>query len=107
MRPFEFGTVLGSNDLAGARNPQAPAARASYDNRSGSALLRRSGKAAPFDAPLRGDQRSARLASRRKPEVDDRAFQQLRDYYQALLREPVPERLTALVEALAAGKPPR
>ncbi len=106
MRPFEFGTVLGSNDLAGARNPQAPAARASYDNRSGSALLRRSGKAAPFDAPLRGDQRSALLASHRKP-VDDRAFQQLRDYYQALLREPVPERLTELVEALAAGKPPR
>jgi hypothetical protein len=93
----EIASGLGPVDLAGARG-----ARNAYDGLAGSALLRRTGKAAA-EAAFRGDQGSALLSTRRKNgQQEDRLGAQLRDFYSSKLREPVPERLIALVEALAA-----
>jgi hypothetical protein len=104
MNFSEFGTVLSPSDAGGSRSARASRGLNAYDNRSGAALLRRTGKAAAAGAPLRGDQASALLAARRKGESGDRMGSQLRDFYRNLLSEPAPERLVALVEDLAAGR---
>ncbi|WP_457795787.1 NepR family anti-sigma factor [Methylocystis sp. S23] len=90
------------SDLGGSRGAPAHGARKTYDDLAGSALLRRSGKNAAGGAPLRGDQAATLLAARRKNEGDDRIGRELRDFYQTMLREPVPERFVALVDALEA-----
>lgn len=72
----------------------------SYDNLAAAELIRRTGKSNA--AALRGDQVSTILASRRTQDAQDRLGRQLTDYYQAILREPVPDRIMALVEALEA-----
>lgn len=98
MSRLESRTFVGRADIgSGGRS-----ARPVYDDLAGSALLRRSGKASGAPAH-RGDQGTALLASRRKSEREDRVGAQLRDFYQTILREPVPERLTDLVKALEAG----
>lgn len=97
MNLFELGSLLSASDAGGARS--SASRKAAYDDRAGSAVLRRAGKSAST-APLRGDQGSALLAARRKTETEDRLGRQLRDFYQTMLREPVPERLVALVESL-------
>ncbi|WP_442756468.1 NepR family anti-sigma factor [Methylocystis sp. JAN1] len=97
MNLLEFGSVLNPSEAGGARSASP---RKAYDDRAGSAMLRRTGKGAATVAPLRGDQGSALLAARRKTETEDRLGRQLRDYYQTMLREPVPERLVALVQSL-------
>lgn len=73
-----------------------------YDNLAGAEAMRRTSKAS--GAALRGDQLSTLLASRRATEAQDRVGRQLKDYYQTMLREPVPDRILALVEALEAQK---
>lgn len=97
MNLLELGSLLSPSD-AGATRTAAP--RKAYDDRAGAAVLRRAGKAAPTASPLRGDQGSALLAARRKTETEDRLGRQLRDFYQKMLREPVPEKLVELVESL-------
>lgn len=100
MTLLEFGTPLSQRGVKSAR---AQNAVKSYDTLAGSAMMRRAGKAT--GAPLRGDQAATLLAARRAGESQDQLSRQLKDYYQAMLREPAPERLTALVEALAARQP--
>jgi hypothetical protein len=101
MNFFESRSALSPSDAGGARGA-ATSPRKAYDDLAGSTLLRRAGKSAVANAPLRGDPASTILASRRKSETDDRVSRQLRDFYQTMLREPVPERLIALVDALEA-----
>lgn len=103
MNLLDRGNVYSPSDAGGARGAQS-GARKSYDTLAGSAVLRRAGKAAT-GIPLRGDQVAALLAARHKTEFEDRIGNQLRAYYQSMLREPVPERLVALVDALAAEAP--
>lgn len=95
MNRLELRTAAGPADPNGKRG----GARKIYDDLAGSALLRRAGKASVSPARL-GDQGTTLLASRRKSEPEDRVGAQLRNFYQTLLREPVPERLVALVEGL-------
>ncbi len=95
MNRSEIPSLLGP-DLAGARG-----ARSAYDDLAGSALLRRVGKAT-IGSTLSGDQRAALLSTRRRNLWEDRIGVLLREFYSSKLREPVPERLIALVEALAA-----
>lgn len=104
MTLLEFGTTLdhrGEKRARSAKGSKAQNAIAPYDKLAGSTLMRRTGKAAGA-APLRGDQRAALLASRRANDADGRLGRELADYYEAILRQPVPERILALVEALAA-----
>ncbi|WP_424363305.1 NepR family anti-sigma factor [Methylocystis parvus] len=96
MNLLELGSLLSPSDAGGARSAKP---RKAYDDRAGAAVLRRAGKSAPT-AALRGDQGSALLAARRKTETEDRLGRQLRDFYQKMLREPVPERLVELVQSL-------
>lgn len=102
MNLSELGKSLGPADLGAARVAKRPTALKSYDSLAGSALLRRAGKAAGTRAPLHGDQASALLASRYKEAPTDQLGRQLSDFYEAMLREPIPERILALVEALDA-----
>ena len=102
MNRLEFGSVFSPSDVGGARSLPASGARKAYDDLAGAATLRRSGKSVGAGAPVRGDQASTLLAARRKNEADDRIGRQLRDFYQAMLRDPIPERLVALVDALDA-----
>jgi hypothetical protein len=108
MNLSEFGTVLSPSDLGGARSARTSRGQRAYDNLSGSAVLRRTGKAAVLGAPRRGDQASAPFAARRGGEAEnggeDRLGAHLREFYHALLSEPAPERLVATVEELAAGR---
>jgi hypothetical protein len=104
MNLSEFGSVLSPSDVGGSRSARASRGSNAYDDRSGAAMLRRTGKASANSAPLRGDPASALLAARRRGESDDRMGSQLRDFYRNLLSEPAPERLVALVEDLAAGR---
>lgn len=97
MNLLEFRSVLSQGESSSARS-QAP--RKAYDDRPGATMLRRAAKSASILAPLRGDQASALLAARRKTEVEDRLGGQLREFYQKMLREPVPESLVKLVESL-------
>jgi hypothetical protein len=97
MPLLEFGSVPGLGDAEGSRSATP---RKTYDDRAGSAVLRRAGKSAARAAPLRGDQATTLLASRSKTEGEDRLGRQLRDFYQAMLSEPVPERLVALIDVL-------
>jgi hypothetical protein len=69
-----------------------------YDALAGSAMLRRAGRA----APLRGDATATLLAARRAADADDRLGRQLQDFYQSLVRQPVPDRFVALIDALEA-----
>jgi hypothetical protein len=97
MTLLEFGPVPGLGDADG---PRSATPRKAYDDLAGSTMLRRAGKSAARVVPLRGDQASTLLASRHKTEGEDRLGRQLREFYQAMLSEPVPERLVALVNAL-------
>ena len=71
-----------------------------YDERAGATVLRRAGKAVRPD--LRGDQTAALLAARRKEPVRALVASDLNDFYQAMLREPVPTRFIKLLDALEA-----
>lgn len=77
--------------------------RKGYDDLAGSSVLRRTGKAAASNAPMRGDKTTTLLAARRKVEADERVGRQLRDFYQSIMREPVPERFVSLLGSLEAG----
>jgi glycerol-3-phosphate O-acyltransferase len=106
MTLLEFGTPLNQRGVKSARaqgalKPQN--AQKAYDSLAGSAMMRRAGKAS--GAPLRGDQAAALLAARRAKDAQDQLGRQLKEYYHAMLSEPAPARLTALVEALAAQQP--
>ncbi|MGE5389038.1 MAG: NepR family anti-sigma factor [Hyphomicrobiales bacterium] len=92
---------FGSPQIGKATKPtKAHNSLKSYDNLATAELIRRTGKSS--GSALRGDQVSTILASRRRQEVQDKLGRQLTDYYQAVLREPVPHRIMALVEALEA-----
>ncbi len=97
MNLLEIGTVIGGK---GAQSAKSPGALKSYDNLAGSESIRRAAKAS--GAILRGDQVSTLLTTRRSKEARDRLGRQLTDYYQAMLREPVPDRIMALVAELEA-----
>jgi hypothetical protein len=77
--------------------------RKGYDDLAGSSVLRRTGKSAASETPMRGDKTTTLLAARRKVETDERVGRQLRDFYQSIMREPVPERFVALLGSLEAG----
>lgn len=85
---------------AGQRAAAAPQSLKTYDALAGSAMMRRTGRA--FDAPLRGDAAATLLASRRAAEAEDRVGRQLKDFYQSLMRQPVPDRFVALLDSLEA-----
>jgi hypothetical protein len=89
-RPHDFGVQ------------QIAKTKGSYDKLAGSALLRRAGRAAGATAPLRGDQAATLLASRDRKAAADQVGRQLSDFYEAILRQPVPDRILALVDALEA-----
>lgn len=95
----EHGKPLSAHD-AGKRIATGSQSLKNYDTLSGSALMRRTGRA--FDAPLRGDKAATLLASRRGAETEDRMGRQLKEFYQSLLQEPVPARLVALLDTLEA-----
>ncbi|QGM96273.1 NepR family anti-sigma factor [Methylocystis parvus] len=101
MNLLEFGSTLSPSDSSGARSP-ATGGRRGYDELSGAALLRRSGKSAAISAPLRGDKAATLLSARNKVEAQDRIGRELSNFYQSMLREPVPERFVALIDALEA-----
>ncbi|WP_363347189.1 NepR family anti-sigma factor [Methylocystis echinoides] len=101
MNLLELGKT-GPNDLGAARIAKRPTALKSYDSLAGSAMLRRAGKAGGSNPPLHGDPASKLLASRYKEVATDHLSRQLSDFYEAMLRQPVPERILALVEALDA-----
>jgi hypothetical protein len=90
-RPNDFGV------------PQIARTKSSYDTLAGSALLRRAGRGAA--APLRGDQAATLLAARGREVAADQIGRQLTDFYDAILRQPVPDRILALVDALDAKRP--
>lgn len=99
MNLLEFGTPqIGKTTKA----TKAHSSLKSYDNLAAAELIRRTGKSKA--STLRGDQVSTILTSRRTQEAQDKLGRELTDYYQAILREPVPERIMALVEALEAQK---
>ncbi|RTL90049.1 MAG: hypothetical protein EKK29_01525 [Hyphomicrobiales bacterium] len=102
MNLLEFGKPRGPNDLVAPQVTKGPGSIKSYDSLAGSALLRRAGKAAGAKTPLRGDQASNLIASRRKEAPLDQLGRELSNYYEFLLSQPIPERLVALVEALDA-----
>jgi hypothetical protein len=97
MTHLEFGSLLSPGDADSSR-PSTP--RKTYDDLAGSAMLRRVAKSAARSAPLRGDQTSTLLAARSRPETEDRLGRKLREFYQKMLREPVPERFVALLDTL-------
>jgi Anti-sigma factor NepR len=78
----------------------APQSLKTYDTLAGAALLRRTGRS--FGAPLRGDTNATLLSARRGAEAEDRIGRQLKDFYQSLLQEPVPDRFVALLDSLEA-----
>ncbi len=90
----------GPNDLVAPRVANGPNALKSYDSLAGSALLRRAGKAVGPNARLRGDQAANLLASRGKEAAVDQLGHELSEFYEFLLRQPIPARILALVEAL-------
>ncbi len=96
------GTIAGSRRAAGADKSRS-SARKAYDSLAGSEVLRRTGKAAFANDVRRGDPAAAILAARRRNDVEDRIDAQLRGYYQAVTREPIPERILALLDRLEAG----
>lgn len=95
----EHGKLHAALD-AGKGMAAGPQSLKHYDNLAGSAMMRRSGRA--FDAPLRGDKAATLLATRRGAKADDRVGQQLKEFYQSLLQQPVPERLVTLLDSLEA-----
>lgn len=100
---MNFQDIATPAGVTGAKRTRARGALKAYDTLAGAELIRRAGKAR--HAPLRGDKAATLLASRRAQEAEDRLGRQLTDYYQAMLREPVPDRIKALVEALDAQQP--
>lgn len=101
MTQLEFGPLLLQSDADGSRSASP---RKAYDDLAGSTVLRRAGKSAARVVPLRGDKGSTRPAARQKIEGEDRLSRELREFYQAMLREPVPQPLLALVNALGAKR---
>jgi hypothetical protein len=95
----EHGKPLPALD-AGKRMASGPQSLKNYDNLSGSAMMRRTGRA--FDAPLRGDKAATLLATRRGAATEDRTGRQLEEFYQSLLQQPVPAHLIALLDSLEA-----
>jgi hypothetical protein len=85
MNPMLSATAPGPVDFVG------PGARKAYDL-VGPAVLGESGA-----LPL--------LASCRHRGAEDPLNRRLHDFYETMLREPVPARLLALVEALEAQRP--
>lgn len=104
MNRLEFGTLLSPSDV-GARASNAPKSLKAYGNLASSTILRRSGKAGGLASHLRSDQAATLLSARRKLEAEDCLGRELAEFYQAMLSQPVPERLLALVEALEAKHP--
>ncbi len=97
MNLLEFGTPqIGKATKA----PKAHSSLKSYDNLAAAEIIRRTGKSG--GSGLRGDQVSTILAPRPTQDIQDKLGSQLTDYYQAILREPVPDRIMALVESLEA-----
>jgi hypothetical protein len=97
----ETGNPLPALD-AGQRGAAAPQTVKNYDTLARSAMMRRAGRG--FDAPLRGDANAMLLAARRSAEAEDRVGRQLKDFYQSLLQQPVPDRFVALLDSLEAGE---
>lgn len=94
----ERGNPLPFSHDAGQRLAAAPQSLKSYDALAGAAMMRRTGRA--FDAPLRGDKAATLLSARRT--ADDRVGLQLKEFYQSLLQQPVPDRFVALLDSLEA-----
>jgi Anti-sigma factor NepR len=88
------------DDPPGNRNP-APLARDQPEDED----LRRS-RGIGDSAPRRPGRAAARRrhgdAARRAADADDRLGRQLQDFYQSLVRQPVPDRFVALIDALEA-----
>ncbi len=101
MNLLESGKSFGPNDLVAPRVTRRSNAVKSYDSLAGSALLRRAGKAAGSNA-LPGDQASKLLAARRNESCADQLGRELLNFYEDLLRQPIPDRILALVDALDA-----
>ncbi len=97
----EFG--ISPSPEAVTRSAKPSTTMKAYDALAGSAMLRRGGKSAGSE-PLRGDQASTLLASRRRSDADETLDQKLKDFYQKLLRQPLPERYAALIRSLEAGR---
>lgn len=95
----EQGKQLPALD-AGKRIATGPQSLKNYDTLAGSAMMRRTGRA--FDAPLRGDRSATLLTERRGADTEDRMGRQLKEFYQSLLQQPVPERLISLLDTLEA-----
>jgi hypothetical protein len=96
----ERGNPLPSSLDAVQRLAAAPQSLKSYDTLAGAAMMRRTGRA--FDAPLRGDKAATLLSARRAADAEDRVGLQLKEFYQSLLRQPVPDRFVALLDTLEA-----
>jgi len=86
----DFANFVGRRAVASGKGGLARA----YDDLAGLRLLRRARRAAP-PATL--------LSAREKADAEDRISRQLRDFYQSLTREPVPERFMQLIADLEAG----
>jgi hypothetical protein len=98
----DFANFVGRRAAASAKVRPTKA----YDDLAGSRLLRRAGKAEPAAQPPWREPTATLLAARTNVEPEDRVSRQLRDYYQSLAREPVPERFMQLMDDLEAGKKP-
>jgi hypothetical protein len=75
-----------------------------YDDLAGSRLLRHAGKADPLEKTPWCDLTPTILADPAKTGPEDKLDRQLRNFYQSLTREPVPERFIQLVSALESEK---
>lgn len=102
MNLLELGKRRSLHDLVAPQVAKGPGSIKPFDSLAGSALLRRAGKTAGSNAPLRGDQASNLIASRRKEAPLDQLGRELSNYYEFLLSQPIPERIVALVEELDA-----
>ena len=100
MNILDFGKQTRPNDVAAPQIAKARNAVRPYDNLAGSAMLRRTAKAAaskPVGGALPG---SGLLASRLKELAVDQLGRELSNFYESILRQPVPKEILALVEAL-------
>lgn len=106
MNFSDFENLTSRGSVAQSLKPRYSGARTGGDGPSGAALLRRAGKAVSVETTLRGAAGATLLAARLRSAPEDRLSRQLREHYQDLLREPVPERFLELIAALEAGRDP-
>jgi len=84
-----------------AQFPAGAALQSRYDDLAGSSVLTRSGKAAT-DKNLRGDVATTILSARRRNHSGQALAKQLRELYQSVLAEPIPDRFIELLGRLEA-----